>query len=87
MHGPTCIFWANLIPFSLQRFDDELLQDRMVAMSGLMDDDPGEAAAGAGGATLQLKAKVFLKLATWLQKDSIVRRIGALYYLPIHFIP
>ena len=20
MHGPTCIFWANLTPFSLKRF-------------------------------------------------------------------
>ena len=53
-----------------ENFETELLQDQVLAMSGVDSgsDFPNERA--------ELKAKVFLKLAKWLQKDSTLRIDG-----------
>jgi hypothetical protein len=61
-----------------RQFEGESLQDQVMAMSGISDYDDLE---GSGGmlprkTDADLKAKAFLKLAGWLQKDSAPRIEG-----------
>ena len=37
MHGPTCIFWANLTPFSLQVEVDDLWEHTGKAATGSLE--------------------------------------------------
>jgi hypothetical protein len=53
MHGPTCIFWANLTPFSLQRTRKSAL-------------DRGEPSKGM---TAARAAKLDALGFTWQQRD------------------
>jgi hypothetical protein len=37
MHGPTCIFWANLIPFSLQGMRSAVLDATVAKLDARLE--------------------------------------------------
>ena len=59
-----------------RQFEGESVQDQVLAMSGIDLDDGDDL---PGGADAEMKAKAFLKLAGWLQKDSAPRIEGIQY--------